>query len=70
VKVLRMALAMGAKLKRVLLVGCEPASLGGEEGEMGLSARVHAAVSEAAKVVVDLVDKTLAELQANRMDGK
>jgi hydrogenase maturation protease len=59
--VLRMAAAMQAPLKRVLLVGCEPASLGGEEGEMGLSPAVKAAVNEAAKVVERLVEKILDE---------
>ena len=68
VKVLRMALAIGAKLKRVLLVGCEPASLGGEEGQIGLSTLANAAVPEAAEVVVNLVNKALAELQVSRVD--
>ena len=36
VNVLRMAIAMNGRLKRVLLVGCEPASLGGDEGVDGL----------------------------------
>ena len=45
VNVLRMATAMKAPLKRVLLVGCEPATFGGEEGQMGLSPAVEAAVA-------------------------
>ncbi len=63
VNVLLMATAMNARLKRVLLVGCEPASLGGDEGAMGLSAPVNSAVPEAAKVVTDLVDRLLNEMQ-------
>ena len=63
--VLRMATAMHGKLKRILLVGCEPATFGGEEGKMGLSAPVEAAVHEAVKVVERLVEKTLDEGQAN-----
>jgi hydrogenase maturation protease len=59
--VLRMALAMHGPLKRVLLVGCEPASFGGEEGKMGLSAPVEAAVQEAARVVTSLVERILDE---------
>jgi hydrogenase maturation protease len=59
--VLRMAAAMNGKLKRVLLVGCEPATLGGEDGKMGLSAPVEAGVHKAVKVVADLVEKILAE---------
>ncbi|HET6179148.1 MAG TPA: hypothetical protein VFE61_19625 [Candidatus Sulfotelmatobacter sp.] len=42
--VLRVAAAMNGSLKKVLLVGCEPATLGGEDGHMGLSAPVKAAV--------------------------
>jgi hydrogenase maturation protease len=57
--VLRMATAMHGKLKRILLVGCEPATFGGEEGQIGLSPPVEAAVSEAVKVVENLVEKTL-----------
>src|ERR1700733_11184092 len=59
--VLRMATAMHSKLKRILLVGCEPATLGGEEGTMGLSEPVQAAVREAVKVVENLVQKALNE---------
>jgi hydrogenase maturation protease len=61
--VLRMATAMHGKLKRILLVGCEPGTLGGEEGKMGLSASVEEAVREAVKVVENLVKKTLDEGQ-------
>ena len=42
--VLRMASAMNGSLNRVLLVGCEPPDLGGDEGHMGLSEPVEAAV--------------------------
>jgi hydrogenase maturation protease len=58
---LRMARAMHGKLKRILLVGCEPATFGGEEGGMGLSSPVEAAVREAVKVVKNLVEKTFDE---------
>jgi hydrogenase maturation protease len=63
VNVLRMATAMNAKLKRVLLVGCEPATLGADEGAMGLSAPMIAAVPEALKVVADLVHRLLQEIE-------
>jgi len=59
VSVLRMARAMNIEVNNVLLVGCEPASLGGEEGQMGLSAPVEAAVDEAVKLVESLIDKIL-----------
>lgn len=57
--VLRMARAMHGPLKKVLLVGCEPATLGGDEGHMGLSGPVEAAVSEAVKATESLVKKIL-----------
>jgi hydrogenase maturation protease len=59
-KVLGMVKAMGGDLKRILLVGCEPETLGPEEGQMGLSEPVEAAVGEAVKVVESLVAKLLA----------
>jgi hydrogenase maturation protease len=57
--VLRMATSMGGHLKRVLLVGCVPATFGPEEGQMGLTAPVAAAVDEAAKLVESLVMRIL-----------
>ena len=58
-KVLAMVRAMGGEFKRILLVGCEPETLGGEEGLMGLSAPVERAVGEAVGVVESLVAKIL-----------
>lgn len=60
VNVLRMAASMGGQLKRVLLVGCVPSTLGPEEGQMGLSEPVAAAVAEAVKLVESLVARVLA----------
>jgi hydrogenase maturation protease len=59
--VLRMAAAMNGSLKRVLLVGCQPASFGGEEGAMGLSEPVEMAVDEAVRMVTTMVVKILQE---------
>jgi hydrogenase maturation protease len=59
VSVLRMAAGMGAKLQRVLVVGCVPATLGPEEGLMGLSEPVSASVEEAARLVESLVTRIL-----------
>ena len=59
--VLRMASEMNGGLKKILLVGCEPADFGGEHGHMGLSAPVEAAVDEAVKMVVSVVSKILQE---------
>ena len=58
--VLRMAASMGGQLKRILVVGCVPATLGPEEGQMGLSKPVAAAVDEAVKLIDSLVTRILA----------
>jgi Ni,Fe-hydrogenase maturation factor len=47
----------------VMLVGCEPASLGSDEGHMGLTPAVEGAVAEAVRVVERLVEKILHEDQ-------
>jgi hydrogenase maturation protease len=59
VSVLRMARAMNIEMKSVLLVGCEPETLGGDEGQMGLSAPVKVAVKEAVTLVKSLIEKIL-----------
>ena len=59
VSVLRMARAMNIEVKNVLLVGCEPESLGGEEGKMGLSPPVEAALEEAVQLLEKLISKML-----------
>ncbi len=61
--VLRVAHSMGAKFKKLLLIGCEPQELGGEEGLMGLSEPVEAAIEKAVEVVESLVARILAETQ-------
>jgi hydrogenase maturation protease len=58
--VLRMTTSMGGNLNRILLVGCIPATLGPEQGQMGLSGPVNDAVAEAVKVVEQLVTDLLA----------
>lgn len=58
-KVLSMVKAMGGEFKRILLVGCEPQTFGPEEGQMGLSEPVEAAVDEAGRIVESLVAKIL-----------
>lgn len=59
-KVLRFVAALGGGCRRIVLVVCEPASLGGEDGKIGLSAVVEAAL-EAAIAAVDLVVRELQE---------
>ncbi|HET9792514.1 MAG TPA: hydrogenase maturation protease [Candidatus Angelobacter sp.] len=59
VNVIRMARAINAPLNRVLVVGCEPESLGGEEGRMGLSRPVESALDEAVRVIESLLGRIL-----------
>ncbi len=59
-RVLRMAQAMGGELGRILLVGCEPKTLGPEEGQLGLSLPVEAAAGRAIGLIESLVAKLIA----------
>jgi hydrogenase maturation protease len=60
VNVLRMVKSMGGPPNRVLLVGCEPLDLGSdEEGKLGLSEPVAAAVGEAVKMIEKLCAEAL-----------
>jgi hydrogenase maturation protease len=63
-KVLSMVKAMGGQFRKILLVGCEPATFGPEEGKMGLSDPVEAAVDEAVKIVESLVARELTGVAA------
>jgi len=55
-RVLETVRAMGGRPKQVLVVGCEPSTLGEEgEGAMGLSAPVEAAVGAAIVIVESLI---------------
>jgi hydrogenase maturation protease len=57
-RVLEMVKSMGAAPKRILLVGCEPADFGPEnEGRMGLSDPVEAAVTEAVTLIERLIQE-------------
>ena len=67
-RVLRMVKSLGGELSRILLVGCEPATLGPEEGFMGLSEIVMAAVDRAVTMVEHLMTKNLQSAYA--MAGK
>ena len=56
VKVLAMARSMGVEFRRILVVGCEPETLGPEgEGQLGMSATVARSVDEAVSLVEALV---------------
>lgn len=68
-KVLKTVRAMGGDFNRVLLVGCEPATFGPEEGQMGLSPEVQAAVPEAMKIIERLIERTKGETWAKETEG-
>jgi hydrogenase maturation protease len=53
-------------LKKILLVGCEPETLGPEEGHLGLSQPALVAVDEAVKIVESL----LADILGNQLSSK
>ena len=57
--VLRLARSLGAELKQVVVVGCEPATLGPPEGQMGLSEPVQAAVDNAVTLIEELIERFL-----------
>jgi hydrogenase maturation protease len=66
VKAIGLARSMGCEFKRVLIVGCEPATIGPEgEGQMGLSAPVEAAVGQAVCVIESLMNDFLGTRQGN-----
>jgi hydrogenase maturation protease len=57
-RVLEMVKSMGGAPRHVLLVGCEPLDFGPEnEGRMGLSDPVNAAVSEAVAIIERLIEQ-------------
>ena len=55
--VLRMSRPFGRLPGQILVVGCEPETLGGEEGRLGLSEIVNAAVDRAVTIVESLVTR-------------
>jgi hydrogenase maturation protease len=62
-RVLRLIQATGGKVPRIWLVGCEPGTFGPEEGQMGLSEPVAAAVPEAVTLIHSLLQRMCAHEQ-------
>ncbi len=59
VSVLQLVEKLGGKLARTLVVGCEPANTDADEnGQMGLSEPVQAAIDEAIRVIEGLIAGT------------
>ena len=61
VSVFHMLRTFGCCPKRLYLVGCEPAVLESDEGEMGLSESVRAAVPQAIEMIESLMSDLLSE---------
>ncbi len=57
--VLMLVRTLGGQSPPVYIVGCEPLTFGPEEGQMGLSAPIQAALEEATRIVLSLVGKLL-----------
>jgi len=69
--VLRVVKGLGGGPGRVLIVGCEPAELGSDnDGQLGLSEPVEAAVDEAINLIESLVSKTLVGEQLSILQGE
>jgi hydrogenase maturation protease len=63
--VLQMVSALGGQVGRMLVVGCEPATVEPDsEGNMGLSAPVAAAVDEAVRMVEELIEQVRSQAAA------
>jgi hydrogenase maturation protease len=52
VQAIRLAKSLGEIPQRLLVVGCEPADLGGEEGAIGLSPEVENAIETAIEAIL------------------
>jgi hydrogenase maturation protease len=61
VRVLQLVHSLGGQPGRLYLVGCEPAVLETEEGAMGLSEKVQAAVAPAIEMIETLIREILEE---------
>ena len=67
-RVLRLVAALGGGCKRVFVVACEPLTLGGSEGAMGLSAPVSDAVEVAATIVQELIRELIEAADSDAQD--
>jgi len=74
VRVLQLIRSLGGQPGRLYLVGCEPAVLETEDGAMGLSQPVRAAIPKAIEMIDslihDLLAQTAAEVQTGTMPHK
>jgi hydrogenase maturation protease len=63
-KVMQLVEALGGSCGRVLLIACEPADLGDEDGKMGLSPMVEAAIEPAVEKILSLLAQMIARQAA------
>jgi hydrogenase maturation protease len=61
VSALQMVRSLGCRPRRLYLVGCEPAALDSEDGVLGLSECVEAAVPRAIEMIESLISDLLSE---------
>lgn len=64
VRVLEMVRYLGGQPKKLYVLGCEPGALESEDGRMGLSDRVTAAVEPA----VNMIEKLIVDLTGNESE--
>jgi hydrogenase maturation protease len=64
VSVLQMARSLGGDMAEIYLIGCEPATLESEDGQLGLSEAVGAAVPKAIEMIQTLLRSLLSEKQS------
>jgi hydrogenase maturation protease len=71
VKVLALARGLGDPLPRVLVVGCEPATVPGEDEDLSaeLSEAVRAALDGAVRTVESLLDELTSDAVSDRKEG-
>lgn len=71
VAVLQLVHAMGGQTGRILVVGCEPATLEPDpQGNFSLSAPVGAAMDEAVRMIEDLITTTRTETSVHETKGE
>jgi hydrogenase maturation protease len=68
VRVLRMLRTMGGSPGRVFLIGCEPAILEVDDGQLGLSEAVEAAVPRAIELIKSLLNDLLNEIPERKLE--
>lgn len=68
-QVLRLAVDLGAHPGQVLVVGCEPETFGPEEGALGLSPSVEAAIDPAIERIIGLVTVLVMGLATGPVTG-